>query len=420
MTQAHAGFTGVVQLDWPRPRAWARPERLDAGIETLPGVGPALAKRLRALGLETVRDLLHHRPRRYESAVDEVAITQLWGDERGRDRGRGRRRANAPARRAPLDRDGGGQGLERHDRRFVVQPALARRQADARDAPAAARQARAPRLRREELRRGCAQRDRRLRAGLSGERAGAVDEAPRARSSRARRARTRPARSAAGGARAAVAPRRARRAALSARRAGRRARATPSRPRRAARPAARRRPLAHRRRRRFVARDAGRARQPLSRGAAVRVHRASGIGDPRDRRRPRTDGADAATAPGRRRLGQDRRRALRAAARGRERPAGRAHGADRDARRAAFPDARAALRAARRALRAAHGLRRLEEDPRRDRERRRADRGRHARADPAGRGVRRSRRRRRRRAASLRRRPADRHSQKAGRRTSCT
>jgi ATP-dependent DNA helicase RecG len=81
MTQVHAGFTGVVQLDWPRPRAWARPERLDAGIETLPGVGPALAKRLRALGLETIRDLLHHRPRRYESAVDEVAITQLWGDE---------------------------------------------------------------------------------------------------------------------------------------------------------------------------------------------------------------------------------------------------------------------------------------------------------------------------------------------------
>jgi ATP-dependent DNA helicase RecG len=81
MTQAHAGFTGVVQPDWPRPRAWARPERLDAGIETLPGVGPALAKRLRALGLETIRDLLHHRPRRYESAVDEVAITQLWGDD---------------------------------------------------------------------------------------------------------------------------------------------------------------------------------------------------------------------------------------------------------------------------------------------------------------------------------------------------
>jgi len=81
MTRMHAGFTGVVQNDWPRPRAWARPERLDAGIDSLPGVGAALAKRLRALGLETVRDLLLHRPRRYESAVDEISISQLWGDE---------------------------------------------------------------------------------------------------------------------------------------------------------------------------------------------------------------------------------------------------------------------------------------------------------------------------------------------------
>ncbi len=50
-------------------------------IDSLPGVGAALAKRLRALGLETVRDLLLHRPRRYESAVDEIAISQLWGDD---------------------------------------------------------------------------------------------------------------------------------------------------------------------------------------------------------------------------------------------------------------------------------------------------------------------------------------------------
>src|SRR5438876_2508924 len=81
MTRMHAGFTGVVQQDWPRPRAWARPERLDAGIDSLPGVGAALAKRLRALGIETVRDLLSHRPRRYERAVDEIAISQLWGDD---------------------------------------------------------------------------------------------------------------------------------------------------------------------------------------------------------------------------------------------------------------------------------------------------------------------------------------------------
>ena len=82
MTRAHAGFTGVVQREWLRPRGWVAPERVAAlGIDTLPGVGAALAKRLRALGIETVLDLLQHRPRRYELAVDEIAISQLWGDE---------------------------------------------------------------------------------------------------------------------------------------------------------------------------------------------------------------------------------------------------------------------------------------------------------------------------------------------------
>src|SRR3954454_2829067 len=82
MTRAHAGFAGVVQHEWLRPRGWVAPQRVAAmGIDTLPGVGAALAKRLRALGIETVLDLLQHRPRRYELAVDEIAISQLWGDE---------------------------------------------------------------------------------------------------------------------------------------------------------------------------------------------------------------------------------------------------------------------------------------------------------------------------------------------------
>src|SRR5204863_3554697 len=66
---------------WKKPRGWARPERLASGVETLPGVGAALAKRLRTVGLVTVGDLLFHRPRRYESAADEVAIAELWGDD---------------------------------------------------------------------------------------------------------------------------------------------------------------------------------------------------------------------------------------------------------------------------------------------------------------------------------------------------
>jgi ATP-dependent DNA helicase RecG len=79
----HTGFGGVVPPGdgWPRPHAWARPERLSLGLETVSGVGPSLARKLRALGLVTVGDLLFHRPRRYESAADEVAISELWGDE---------------------------------------------------------------------------------------------------------------------------------------------------------------------------------------------------------------------------------------------------------------------------------------------------------------------------------------------------
>jgi ATP-dependent DNA helicase RecG len=77
----HTGFAGVVQHEWPRPRGWTAPQLLDSlSVTTLPGVGPTLAKRLRALGIETIRDLLSHRPRRYEQAVDEIAISQLWGD----------------------------------------------------------------------------------------------------------------------------------------------------------------------------------------------------------------------------------------------------------------------------------------------------------------------------------------------------
>src|SRR5262249_27248508 len=47
----------------------------------LPGVGVTLKRKLARLGLVTVRDLLEHRPRRYETAADEVAIAALAGDD---------------------------------------------------------------------------------------------------------------------------------------------------------------------------------------------------------------------------------------------------------------------------------------------------------------------------------------------------
>ena len=58
-----------------------RPERLDIPVETLPGVGPAMRRKLGRLGIATVGDVLAHRPRRYESAAEERTIAQLFGDE---------------------------------------------------------------------------------------------------------------------------------------------------------------------------------------------------------------------------------------------------------------------------------------------------------------------------------------------------
>jgi ATP-dependent DNA helicase RecG len=76
------GFAGMDRPDaWPRLRGSARPERLDAGLEGLPGVGPKIAARLRRLGLGTVRDLLEHRPRDYQRAVGESRIADLFGEQ---------------------------------------------------------------------------------------------------------------------------------------------------------------------------------------------------------------------------------------------------------------------------------------------------------------------------------------------------
>jgi ATP-dependent DNA helicase RecG len=75
-------FAGLDQpQEWPATPCAPRPERLDATLEALPGVGAATRGRLGKLGLETVRDVLEHRPHRYESAADEVAIAELSGGE---------------------------------------------------------------------------------------------------------------------------------------------------------------------------------------------------------------------------------------------------------------------------------------------------------------------------------------------------
>jgi ATP-dependent DNA helicase RecG len=75
------GFAGEQVDAWPRPRAFPRPESLERPLDVLPGVGPTVRKRLGKLGLETVADLLNHRPFRYERPVEEVRIADLSGDE---------------------------------------------------------------------------------------------------------------------------------------------------------------------------------------------------------------------------------------------------------------------------------------------------------------------------------------------------
>src|SRR5919204_596162 len=76
------GFAGTKPPpEWPPPRGRPRPAALARTLDVLPGVGPALRRKLARLGLETIRDLLEHRPRRYESAVPERRIAELREDE---------------------------------------------------------------------------------------------------------------------------------------------------------------------------------------------------------------------------------------------------------------------------------------------------------------------------------------------------
>jgi ATP-dependent DNA helicase RecG len=76
------GFAGAEPpAAWPRLPGTPRPERAEAPVSSLSGVGPALDKKLGKLGLRTVRDLLEHRPHRYEAAVPQRRIADLLAEE---------------------------------------------------------------------------------------------------------------------------------------------------------------------------------------------------------------------------------------------------------------------------------------------------------------------------------------------------
>jgi ATP-dependent DNA helicase RecG len=75
------GFGGDEVDDWPRPRGFPPADAGDRALDTLPGVGPAVTKRLERLGLRTIADLLTHRPFRYETPVPERRMADLGRDE---------------------------------------------------------------------------------------------------------------------------------------------------------------------------------------------------------------------------------------------------------------------------------------------------------------------------------------------------
>jgi ATP-dependent DNA helicase RecG len=82
MSRPQPGFAAVDPPErWPPTRGRFRPERLEAPLDTFPGVGPTLKKRLAKLDLGRVGDLLDHRPRRYERPAPEKRIADLFGEE---------------------------------------------------------------------------------------------------------------------------------------------------------------------------------------------------------------------------------------------------------------------------------------------------------------------------------------------------
>ena len=88
---------------WPAPRGTPRPERAARSLDALAGVGPALQQKLAKLGLRTIRDLLEHRPHRYEGAVPERPIADLLVGEEAAIAGEVRRvSVRRPSRRLAI------------------------------------------------------------------------------------------------------------------------------------------------------------------------------------------------------------------------------------------------------------------------------------------------------------------------------
>jgi ATP-dependent DNA helicase RecG len=104
VTVLPAGFAGEQPPErWPLLPGTPRPERAARPVDSLPGVGAAAAKKLAKLGLRTIRDLLEHRPHRYEAAVPERPIADLLAGEEAAIAGEVRRvSVRRPSRRLAI------------------------------------------------------------------------------------------------------------------------------------------------------------------------------------------------------------------------------------------------------------------------------------------------------------------------------
>jgi ATP-dependent DNA helicase RecG len=98
------GFAGSTRPErWPPLRGRPQPARAERPVDSLPGVGGALSKKLAKLGLRTIRDLLEHRPHRYEAAVPERPISGLLAGEEAAIAGEVRRvSVRRPSRRLAI------------------------------------------------------------------------------------------------------------------------------------------------------------------------------------------------------------------------------------------------------------------------------------------------------------------------------
>ena len=394
-TMARTALTAFAGLDapeqWPRPRSAPRPELLGASVQTLHGVGPTLARRLARLGLATVGDLLWQRPRRYEEPVPAKRICDLFGDEEAVLEGvirsvTSRRRGRLKILTARVADETGeikatwfnqpwlegtlvaGTAVRIRGRanKFGFAVSSYDLDGDSETGDFAPVYPATEDLAQKKLRDLHLQTLERVRA-VGDDLPAALLAAERLplRADALVRGPSPP---------------------LAARGRGR---THASRVRRAARPPARARSYRSRTRARVCGNVgcAGRARHAVSRDAPVHTHAGPGARTGRARRRPRPPRPHAASPPGRGRIREDRRRAVRAPPCGRGGATGSAHGADGDARRAALPHRGRAVRAARGARHAPHELSSREGargSTAAHRLRGCADRRRDARADPEG------------------------------------